>query len=366
MDEMGSDFENLGQQAGTVIQGLTSVADAFIDLDAEARQALQGVSSLIQGLSVGGLAGGIGIAGGVAGLVGAFLNFGRRDTARPTSSVDQSLVRAAEQQQRASERFEDSVKRFAEAVGGTPGSLADELAAITELWKEVGDPANIDWETWEKNLQTYSERLGQITEQYREEIEIRRLTALGMTDEAEALRISLSNRRELDAAIKAGWDEATISQLRYVQALEAAIATKRDEQEAIRTLIGAVEDGAARITYGTIHLVSPEEQAQIDKLRRIDEEERARKEAEEAAARDIGTPRVSQGRYSDWPVTLSEVTGQSINAIMVSQLSWLRVIASNTGRTAANTSSLSSATAIDSMLGASVSEQERWAGRAIV
>lgn len=57
-----------------------------------------------------------------------------------------------------------------------------------------------------------------------EDIEVRRLSALGMTKEAEALKLTLDQQREYDSARQSGYTDAMLAQLLYVQGLEKVAA----------------------------------------------------------------------------------------------------------------------------------------------
>jgi hypothetical protein len=81
----------------------------------------------------------------------------------------------------------------------------------------------------------------------REDLEVRRLAAMGRTEESDALRRDIERRREFAQAIKDGADVITQSLLLMVQAMEEAAIQAEREAERNRTVAG-IDAEIARLT----------------------------------------------------------------------------------------------------------------------
>jgi len=235
-------YENADLVAG-IGRGFLSLADTLGILSKDSRRALSGLVDLAEGVrtlkaaqaaggamgALGTVAGAFGIAGGLVQLVTGMAGmFGGDDRSQERQR------QIAEQQKDAVRRFDEAVKRFSEAVGGTPSSITEDYINV------LGQiPFGLDW--WENIMdlaEIAGERIKMVTDAYREELEVRRLVALGMDKEAATLRKQIEQRKELQAAIDAGWDEATIDLLKEVLALEwdAFVGSLKDAAEAVEDL----------------------------------------------------------------------------------------------------------------------------------
>jgi tape measure domain-containing protein len=83
----------------------------------------------------------------------------------------------------------------------------------------------------EGELNRSLDQIAQEAKQRAGDLEARRLTAAGQTQEADALRFKLAQEKELNDAVAAGTSAAEIATLRYVQALEAEAFAKAQAQQ---------------------------------------------------------------------------------------------------------------------------------------
>lgn len=263
--------------------GIMLMADAFGGLSEETRRALEGVISISRGLdawkgaqgmtglagTLGQVGGAIGVVGGIVGLVSAAFG-GDSDHEKETREMDR-----IDRERESTERFYAAVERFAEAVGGTPSSLGAGLADVLEQLEKLGvrtakprEPDPVDKEQERLRLiDLYEQKLAEITERFREDLQVRLLYAQGLDEEARAL---LQMREYMDA-VADGWDAETLAMLATVQAAErakiaeealtrareeAAAAAERlrvsQEDLIVRGLLATGQGGAAdiaRLTY---------------------------------------------------------------------------------------------------------------------
>jgi len=293
LGDLGRHLVNNADAYVGVTRGVVSLTDSLGLLSDTARRAVRGVVDMAEGLrslqaaqGMTGLAatatqfgGAMSILGGVTQLLASL--FAKTEDA----SVERRRQQIIEDQRKATDEFRRAVDKFAVAVGAGPLRVAEAavptetlefwarglaaalgipledamrqyltgvIAQARRFWEEFGD----GFESWARdaaNLNEYVQRTGGIpveqfleiiaaiqkmTEAYREELEVRRLLALGMTDEAATLRKQIDQRKELQAAMDAGWDEATIALLKEVLALEwdAFVESLKDAAEAVEDL----------------------------------------------------------------------------------------------------------------------------------
>ena len=104
---------------------------------------------------------------------------------------------------------------------------------------------------------------------FNQNLEIRRLSALGMDKEAEALRLQIRQEQELAEARAQGFEAETIAAIEEVQALEKVAEARREEMRAME----ALQAFQRSLNLGPLSTLSPS--AQLDEARRIFEETRA-------------------------------------------------------------------------------------------
>jgi len=237
LDDVADSSGNLLDELDPVLQGFASVADAFGVMDAEARGALRGISDLISGLqniktggslSVGGL---MSIVGGVSALIQSVMSLGAgsEQQQREANRLRQEQI---EKQQEATEDFRKAVVEFAAAVSGTPASLTAQYESLVEQFEATrrtqplggGEPQSLV-----DLREGLAANIELVTDRYREELEIRELLATGQEEAAAAMRLEVDQRRELEEAIAAGWDELTLDMLRGVHDLEKAAREMAEE-----------------------------------------------------------------------------------------------------------------------------------------
>ena len=153
----------------------------------------------------------------------------------------------------------------------TAGLSMEELGRIArQLGVEIFDAAgNLDLTALEEAAETWIKVQKQIEAALVQDLGVRRLRALGMDKEAEALRLQIQQERELADARARGFSAETIAALKSVQALEKLAAARQDELAAIQ----ALRDFQNSLRLGPLSTLSPS--AQLDEARRQFEETRS-------------------------------------------------------------------------------------------
>ena len=153
----------------------------------------------------------------------------------------------------------------------TAGLSMEELGRIArQLGVEIFDAAgNLDLIALEEAAEIWIKVQKQIEAALVQDLGVRRLRALGMDKEAEALRLQIQHERELAEARAAGFRTETIAALKSVQALEKLAAARQDELAAIQ----ALRDFQNSLRLGPLSTLSPS--AQLDEARRQFEETRS-------------------------------------------------------------------------------------------
>ena len=118
-------------------------------------------------------------------------------------------------------------------------------------------------------LELYTEDLKRQEDAFNDNLDVRRLAAQGLDNEAAQRRLEIQQRQELQDAINRGFEEATITALKHVQGLERVAAARREELRVIEQL----QAFQRSLNLGPISILSPS--AQLDESRRIFEETRA-------------------------------------------------------------------------------------------
>jgi len=157
-----------------------------------------------------------------------------------------------DREREATERFQESVEQFEDAVGGTPSSLTAwfedlnaQLDALTRTAQpRTTDPLEIEAERL-KLEQLLADKMAEVTALYHESLDVRELAALGLTEESEALRREIDNRKELAAAEAAGWDVETRARLAEIQALEELARAREEEAKAAKEAARLAKEAAA-------------------------------------------------------------------------------------------------------------------------
>lgn len=93
---------------------------------------------------------------------------------------------------------------------------------------------------WEANIEKAEELAAAEEARFAEDLDVRALRAQGSNEEADALELRLRQEREYQAAVEAGYDDATLTQLKYVQGLEAEQLAKEELAETIRDVTSAL------------------------------------------------------------------------------------------------------------------------------
>ena len=153
----------------------------------------------------------------------------------------------------------------------TAGLSMEELGRIArQLGVEIFDAAgNLDLIALEEAAEIWIKVQKQIEAALVQDLGVRRLRALGMDKEAEALRLQIQQERELADARARGFSAETIAALKSVQALEKLAAARQDELAAIQ----ALRDFQNSLRLGPLSTLSPS--AQLDEARRQFEETRS-------------------------------------------------------------------------------------------
>jgi TP901 family phage tail tape measure protein len=264
LDSLSLTFDDVLGAVSPLLGGFASMADALGLLDARTSQAIRGISDIATGLqNIGSgnvLGGGLQVFGGVvsalAGIMGGDNEAERRHAA---------MIQA-----RAAEEFQSAVREFASAVRGGPMGATPDLFQATDspyaqdFFRQKADELGVTlaeamelygrelveqaqkfladigdgFEEWaaqvgdDNVLVDFFRQIKDMTDAYREELDVRLLLAQGMDEEAARRRMEIDQRREMEEALAAGWDEATIALLAQIHAAEeAALATEQLNRE---------------------------------------------------------------------------------------------------------------------------------------
>ena len=186
------------------------------------------------------------VLGGVTGLVTGL--WGQAKNAAEAAKI---AAEAAKQQQAAvaswrntleqgfgnlSRPFENelvqSFNQLAEAYGmdlGAKGASADNILRYFESVKELAGSEFVG--DFTKLIDAFREAQAELEKAFNQDLSVRMLAAQGRTAEADALRLALTQQRELDEARQKGFDDATLAALALVHAAESArIAAEQAEQ----------------------------------------------------------------------------------------------------------------------------------------
>ena len=247
-------LENVEGMVAT-FRGLLSLGGSLGFLDNDARDAVQGLLELSEGIRLIGQEGRAAQIGGatsiISGLTATIASFLRADE-ESRQRREQMERDRLDQERENTERFRESVADFAAAVGGTPTSLTAVFDTLNEqlqatirraVPREV-DPLDVEAERLDLEV-ILAEKIAEVTARYQEELEVRALLAEGMDDEAARRRLEIEQRQEMFDALEAGWDDVTITLLENVQATEMAAFATREATRATEEAAAAQEKLAA-------------------------------------------------------------------------------------------------------------------------
>lgn len=208
----------IGQLANAVITGKSTGASV-------ARGALAGAAA---GAATGNpyvAAAGF-VLGGIAGLLGS--NKAKREAEKQRRAEQATLQ----------ERFTEFARQGAQA-GRSPTQRA--LEDLRKQFEDLQKAARALRLSTSKLEQDYYKQVRAILAlfeaeqaQFKQEVEIRRASLEGRTEEAAALALQLQQERERQDLIKQGYDEAAQAALGYVHALEQERAAREAQIEALR------------------------------------------------------------------------------------------------------------------------------------
>lgn len=252
-DRLG--IEKLSDEAKDALSIVSKLAGGLIGFGAgQAGGALSGaLAGGLSGVLAGGPIGGaIGVGGG---LLGGLFGGGEEDAER--KRLDQERNRLLETNNAAIDRLVSQMDTvgttFAEfsTIAAAAGAAFDletpfgpqrpalpsdlplsELEAIArELGIALRDASGAlipeSFEQLAEAARLAAEQLKEVEGAFLENLEVRRLSALGLNDESDALRQSITNEKELAEARARGFDESTIATLVAVQA-EEQLARERE------------------------------------------------------------------------------------------------------------------------------------------
>lgn len=253
-EELDSAFKNAAEQRSRWMQGIAGLSAGVL-------QQAGGVTGVI-GSAGAGLIGGI--AGGPAGMALGAVN-GLIDG---ITSMGAEAERSAEIMRELTERTTvlaeelDVLKGNMSLAGARSAGvrrdmaeLAAELRILNEIAAKGGPAANVARDTIARLGEQYKalgltlEIIQEETRLYnvalKEDLAVRRLMAMGRTEEAEALRLALEQQREYADAVKNGADATTLAALAEVHRAETIAAAMGKVQARIDSLartISGLED----------------------------------------------------------------------------------------------------------------------------
>ena len=184
---------------------------------------------------------------------------------RAASAFDLPFARGAQPREGA-KSFEEflaqiglSVEDFGRVARGAGVEIFDSLGTvIPQAFRQA-----------EEAIDLYIAEQKRLESAFNQNIEVRRLSALGLDKEAEALALQIRQEKELADARARGFSAETIAALKSVQALEKLAAARQDELAAIQ----ALRDFQNSLRLGPLSTLSPS--AQLDEARRQFEETRS-------------------------------------------------------------------------------------------
>ena len=123
----------------------------------------------------------------------------------------------------------EDARRLADMLSDAPGSIGEFGRALEALIP-----------IWETNIEKAEALRAAEEARFGEDLGVRALRAQGQDKEAERLELQLRQQREYEAALEAGYDKVTLSQLKYVQGLEAERFEKELLADTIRDVTSAL------------------------------------------------------------------------------------------------------------------------------
>jgi hypothetical protein len=114
-----------------------------------------------------------------------------------------------------------AAQREAEALF-TAGTITEDI--FDRLTGVINGELNVALEELGTTVDETGKQINAFVARAREDLEVRRLVALGLTEEAAARQVVLDQQREINTLIEQGADEATLALAKYVQSLEATAA----------------------------------------------------------------------------------------------------------------------------------------------
>jgi hypothetical protein len=150
------------------------------------------------------------------------------------------------------------------AGGNVDQAIADRTRVVESRFGNPADDVAIkQLQEYKRQMEAATKATAEATEAARKaneqrnkemqsDLEIRRLSAMGLDSEAKALRDQLERQRELNEAEKNGADEATLAMMRLVHGLEAAadaadaLAEAEKEIQELRWTLGGLDAAIAR------------------------------------------------------------------------------------------------------------------------
>ena len=182
-------------------------------------------------------------------------------------------------------------------AGITPGGDPEFFDRLRKEAERLGielDGTAESWKRFTEALELGRERLAEYKAVFLDNLEIRRLSAEGLSEEAEILRERIQHEKEIRDARLRGLDEETIAVLESVQAAEKRASAARREARALEEAedfdrdVRALELAAGGASDDEIRRF-------YDRERILEDAEDFRKRAEEA----LKSGRISQARFDE-------------------------------------------------------------------
>lgn len=217
-----------------------------------ARGALGGAASgAAMGAMLGSVVPGIGtavgaIVGGAAGFIGGVLGMGAA-----AKQSAQQMAEAMKQVKLSMDSLRATVNHdtVGQGIASIEADRQQRIQAVEDAWS--GGDANSDRVRWrtaqEREINALEDkRIAQLRDEYAltqkrayEDLRVRDLASRGLSKEAEALALQLTQQREMEQYVKDGADPATIALLGQVQAQEKlAAATNKATTSALNMVDG--------------------------------------------------------------------------------------------------------------------------------
>ncbi len=252
------------RQAEEYATSVIQVANAFGVLSDDSARALESVVQIgaaIARISAGDISAIPSLIGGIAQGIGLF-GGGPSEAEQRAARLQEENNRILEQNTRALERLRElrvpapTVAELEQAAQffDFPGSFAIQ-EALDRIGLSLEEFARIVRATGQEILDSSDELIGRglskaaealdlfiedmkrIEAAFVDNLQVRRLMALGLDKEADALRLRLQHEKELQDAIARGFSEETIVALKEVQALEKVTAARNDELKAMNQFV---------------------------------------------------------------------------------------------------------------------------------